>query len=445
MLWAHAMLDLRFVVDHLAEVKTALARRNAAAAASLDSIEELARRRKEAISANERRAAERNKANEEMARLPKGSPEFLARRDELKRLSAEQKEFEKEAASVEAEIQAMLQGVPNLPLPAPAVPDGEDASGNVEVKVWGERPSFPFPPRPHWEIGGQLQILDFDRAARLSGSRFSVLFGAGAQLSRALIQFMLDLHTGEHGYTEVQTPFLVRGTALYGTGNLPKFEQDLFKIQGDAQDMLQAMYLIPTAEVPVTNLHGGELLEADRLPLAYTAYTPCFRSEAGSAGRDVRGMIRQHQFDKVELVRLTPAETAEEQHELLTRHAEIVLERLGLHYRRVLLCAGDMGFSSQKTYDLEVWLPSEGQFREISSCSWFGDFQARRADLRYRPEPKAKPRFLHTLNGSALAVGRTLIAVLEQFQQADGSISLPEALRPYLRGKAKISASGALE
>jgi seryl-tRNA synthetase len=445
MLWAHAMLDLRFVVDHLAEVKTALARRNAAAAASLDSIEELARRRKEAISASERRAAERNKANEEMARLPKGSPEFLARRDELKRLSAEQKEFEKEAAAVEAEIQAVLQGVPNLPLPAPAVPDGEDASGNVEVKVWGERPSFPFTPRPHWEIGGQLQILDFDRAARLSGSRFSVLFGAGAQLSRALIQFMLDLHTGEHGYTEVQTPFLVRGTALYGTGNLPKFEQDLFKIQGDAQDMLQAMYLIPTAEVPVTNLHGGELLEADRLPLAYTAYTPCFRSEAGSAGRDVRGMIRQHQFDKVELVRLTPAETAEEQHELLTRHAEIVLERLGLHYRRVLLCAGDMGFSSQKTYDLEVWLPSEGQFREISSCSWFGDFQARRADLRYRPEPKAKPRFLHTLNGSALAVGRTLIAVLEQFQQADGSISLPEALRPYLRGKAKISASGALE
>jgi seryl-tRNA synthetase len=439
------MLDLRFVVDHLAEVKTALARRNAAAAASLGSIEELARRRKEAISASERLAAERNKANEEMAKLPKGSPEFLARRDELKRLSAEQKELEKEATAVEAEIQGLLQGVPNLPLAAPAVPDGEDAAGNVEVKVWGERPSFSFTPRPHWEVGGQLQILDFDRAARLSGSRFSVLFGAGARLSRALIQFMLDLHTGEHGYTEVQTPFLVRGTALYGTGNLPKFEQDLFKIQGEASDMLQAMYLIPTAEVPVTNLHGGELLEADRLPLAYAAYTPCFRSEAGSAGRDVRGMIRQHQFDKVELVRLTPAETAEEQHELLTRHAEIVLERLGLHHRRVLLCAGDMGFSSQKTYDLEVWLPSEGQFREISSCSWFGDFQARRADLRYRPEPKAKPRFLHTINGSALAVGRTLIAILEQFQQADGSVALPEALRPYLGGKEKIGPSGALE
>ncbi|MCS6899169.1 MAG: serine--tRNA ligase [Myxococcales bacterium] len=439
------MLDLRFVVDHLPEVRTALARRNAAAAASLGAIEELARRRKEAIASSERLAAERNRANEEMARLPKGSPEFLARRDELKRLSAEQKEREKEAAAVEAEIQGILQGVPNLPLAAPAVPDGEDASSNVEVKVWGERPAFSFAPKPHWELGVQLRILDFDRAAKLSGSRFSVLFGAGARLERALIQFMLDLHTEEHGYTEVQTPFLVRGTALYGTGNLPKFEQDLFKIQGDAPDMLQAMYLIPTAEVPVTNLHGGELLEADRLPLAYVAYTPCFRSEAGSAGRDVRGMIRQHQFDKVELVRLVTVETAEEQHELLTRHGEIVLERLGLHYRRVLLCAGDMGFSSQKTYDLEVWLPSEGNFREISSCSWFGDFQARRADLRYRPEPKAKPRFLHTINGSALAVGRTLIAVLEQYQQEDGSVKLPEVLRPYLGGKRRIGVSGALE
>ena len=426
------MLDLRYVVDHLAEVKTALGRRNAAAAAALDSIEALARSRKEAISASESRAAERNKANEEMARLPKGSPEFLARRDSLKQLSAEQKEFEKKVGEVEAEIQQILQGVPNMPLPS--VPDGAGAEDNREVKVWGERPSFDFTPRPHWEIGTGLQILDFDRAARLSGARFSVLFGAGARLERALIQFMLDLHTGHHGYTEVQTPFLVRGTALFGTGNLPKFEQDLFKIHGDAPDMLQAMYLIPTAEVPVTNLHGSELLEADRLPVAYAAYTPCFRSEAGSAGRDVRGMIRQHQFDKVELVRLATPETAEAQHEALTRHAEIVLEQLGLHYRRMLLCAGDMGFSSQKTYDLEVWLPSENQFREISSCSWFGDFQSRRADLRYRPEPKAKPRFLHTINGSALAVGRTLIAILEQFQRADGSVLIPPALRPYMGG-----------
>lgn len=426
------MLDLRHVVDHLDEVKRALGRRNAAAAAALDSLDELARRRREAIAASESRAAQRNKANEEMARLPKGSPEFLARRDELKQLSAEQKEFEKTVTTVEAEIQQILQGVPNMPLAS--VPDGAGAEDNVEVRVWGQRPSFDFAPRPHWELGAGLQILDFDRAAKLSGARFSVLFGAGARLERALIQFMLDLHTGEHGYTEVQTPFLVRGTALFGTGNLPKFEQDLFKIQGDAPDMLQAMYLIPTAEVPVTNLHGGELLEAEKLPVAYAAYTPCFRSEAGSAGRDVRGMIRQHQFDKVELVRLTTAEAAEEQHELLTRHAEVVLERLGLHYRRMLLCAGDMGFSSQKTYDLEVWLPSENQFREISSCSWFGDFQSRRADLRFRPEPKAKPRFLHTINGSALAVGRTLIAILEQYQQADGSVAIPEALRPYMGG-----------
>lgn len=426
------MLDLRYVVDHLDEVKAALGRRNAAAAAPLESIEALARKRKELISASETRAAQRNKANEEMARLPKGSPEFLARRDELKQLSAEQKDFEKQGVEVEAEIQQILQGVPNLPLSM--VPDGGGAEDNKEVKVWGQRPTFDFTPKPHWEIGTALQILDFDRAAKLSGARFSVLFGAGARLERALIQFMLDLHTSEHGYTEVQTPFLVRGTALFGTGNLPKFEQDLFKIQGEATDMLQAMYLIPTAEVPVTNLHGGELLEADKANIAYAAYTPCFRSEAGSAGRDVRGMIRQHQFDKVELVRLCPAETAEEQHEQLTRHAEIVLEKLGLHYRRMLLCAGDMGFSSQKTYDLEVWLPSENQFREISSCSWFGDFQARRADLRYRPEPKAKPRFLHTINGSALAVGRTMIAILEQYQRADGSVVIPEALRPYLGG-----------
>jgi len=327
--------------------------------------------------------------------------------------------------------------VPNVP--HASVPDGADADANVEVKVWGQRPSFDFAPRPHWEIGAGLGILDFDRATRLSGARFSVLFGAGARLERALVQFMLDLHTGEHGYTEVQTPYLVRGSALFGTGNLPKFEQDLFKIQGEATDPLQAMYLIPTAEVPVTNLHGGELLEADKLPIAYAAYTPCFRSEAGSAGRDVRGMIRQHQFDKVELVRLATPETAEAQHEQLTRHAETILEKLGLHYRRVLLCAGDMGFSSHKTFDLEVWLPGENQFREISSCSWFHDFQSRRADLRYRPAPKEKPRFLHTINGSALAVGRTLVAILEQYQRADGGLTVPEVLRPYLGGLAEIN------
>jgi seryl-tRNA synthetase len=431
------MLDLRHVVDHLTEVRTALARRNAAAAAPLDRIEELARRRREAITASETLAARRNKANEEMARLPKGSPEFLARRDELKALSGEQKNHEKEAASIEVEIGDILQGVPNVP--HASVPDGDGAEGNVEVKVWGERPTFAFAPRPHWEVGASLGILDFDRAAKLSGARFSVLFREGARLERALIQFMLDLHTSQHGYEEVQTPFLVRGQALFGTGSLPKFEADLFKIQGESADPMQSLYLIPTAEVPVTNLHGGELLEATALPVRYAAYTPCFRSEAGSAGRDVRGMIRQHQFDKVEVVQLVVPEEAEARHEELTRHAETVLEKLGLHYRRMLLCAGDMGFSSHKTYDLEVWLPSENAYREISSCSWFHDFQARRADLRFRPAPKDKPRFVHTLNGSALAVGRTLVAILEQNQEADGSVRIPEALRPYMGGLERIS------
>jgi seryl-tRNA synthetase len=431
------MLDLRHVVDHLTEVRTALARRNAAAAAPLDRLEELARRRREAITASETLAARRNKANEEMARLPKGSPEFLARRDELKALSGEQKNHEKEAASIEVEIGDILQGVPNVP--HASVPDGDGAEGNVEVKVWGERPTFAFAPRPHWEVGASLGILDFDRAAKLSGARFSVLFREGARLERALIQFMLDLHTSQHGYEEVQTPFLVRGQALFGTGSLPKFEADLFKIQGESADPMQSLYLIPTAEVPVTNLHGGELLEATALPVRYAAYTPCFRSEAGSAGRDVRGMIRQHQFDKVEVVQLVVPEEAEARHEELTRHAETVLEKLGLHYRRMLLCAGDMGFSSHKTYDLEVWLPSENAYREISSCSWFHDFQARRADLRFRPAPKDKPRFVHTLNGSALAVGRTLVAILEQNQEADGSVRIPEALRPYMGGLERIS------
>jgi seryl-tRNA synthetase len=426
------MLDLRFVVDHLPEVRAALARRSPAAAAPLDSIEELARRRRENITESESRAARRNAANEEMAKLPKGSPEFLARRDELKALSAEQKEFERQGVTIEAEIRAILEGIPNMP--SASVPDGEGAEGNQELKVWGEKPSFSFAPKPHYEIGPALGIIDFERASKLSGARFSVLVGAGARLERALIQMMLDLHGGAHGYTEVLPPFLVKGAALFGTGSLPKFEADLFKIKNDDPERTEELYLIPTAEVPVTNLHAGEILEAAQLPIKYTAYTPCFRSEAGSAGRDVRGMIRQHQFDKVELVRFATPETAEAQHEELTRHAEIVLERLGLHYRRMLLCAGDMGFSSHKTFDLEVWLPSEGAFREISSCSWFHDFQARRADIRYRPAPKEKPRFVHTLNGSALAVGRTLVAILEQYQREDGSVVVPEALRPYMGG-----------
>jgi seryl-tRNA synthetase len=423
------MLDLRHVVENLAEARNGLARRNENAANALAGIDELATARRAAIVASESLAAERNAANAEMSKLPKGSPEFTEKRELLKKLSDRQKELEKDTAEKEAAIKALLAHVPNVP--HSSVPDGAGEADNVVVKTWGEAPKFDFAPKAHWDIGTALGILDFERAAKLSGARFSVLFGAGARLERALVQFMLDLHTREHGYTEVQTPYLVKGDALFGTGNLPKFEADLFKTQNDAPDRGYDLYLIPTAEVPVTNLHGGEILEAAQLPIAYAAYTPCFRSEAGSHGRDVRGMIRQHQFDKVEVVRLATPETAEEQHEALTRHAETVLEKLGLHYRRVLLCAGDMGFSSQKTFDLEVWLPSENVFREISSCSWFGDFQSRRADLRYRPAPKDKPRFLHTINGSALAVGRTLVAILEQYQEKDGSVRVPPALVPY--------------
>ena len=424
------MLDLRHVVEHLPEVRAQLARKSDEAANALSDIEALANERRAAITSSENLAAKRNAANDTMAKLPKGSPEFLAKRDELKELSAEQKNEEKAASEIEAKIRAILERVPNVP--HASVPDGTSAAENVVQKVWGEKPSFDFAPKAHWDLGAGLGILDFDRAAKLSGARFSVLFGAGARLERALIAFMLDLHTKEHGYTEVAPPLLVKASALYGTGNLPKFEADLFKTsKDDPDDETGALYLIPTAEVPVTNLHAGELLEAKDLPIAYAAYTPCFRSEAGSHGRDVRGLIRQHQFDKVELVRLATPESAEAEHEALTRHAEIVLERLGLHYRRTLLCAGDMSFSGHKTYDLEVWLPSENTFREISSCSWFHDFQARRADLRYRPAPKEKPRHLHTLNGSALAVGRTLVALLEQNQRADGGVSIPEVLRPF--------------
>jgi seryl-tRNA synthetase len=301
------------------------------------------------------------------------------------------------------------------------------------VRQWGTPRTFAFAPKPHWDIGAALGILDFDRAARMSGARFAVVSGAGARLSRALINFMLDLHTREHGYREVEPPFLVNTAALTGTGNLPKFEPDLFRIAGDWD-----LYLIPTAEVPLTNLHREEILDGRDLPLKYTAYTPCFRSEAGSYGADVRGLIRQHQFDKVELVKFTTADQSHEELEALTRDAEAILERLELPYRRVLLCTGDMGFASAKTYDIEVWLPSQETYREISSCSNTEAFQARRADIRYRPDGSGKAQFAHTLNGSGLAVGRTLIAILENNQQADGSVTIPPALRPYMDGREAI-------
>jgi len=335
-------------------------------------------------------------------------------------------------------MERVLLDVPNAP--HASVPSGAGEGDNPVLRVVGEKPAYAFSPKPHWEIGEGLGLLDFERAAKLSGARFSVLWGLGSRLGRALGAFMMDLQTREHGYTEVTPPYLVRGSALFGTGQLPKFEADLFKTQRSDPDDAAALYLIPTAEVPLTNLHADEVIEAP-LPLAYTALTPCFRSEAGSYGKDVRGLIRQHQFDKVELVRFVEPERGPSDLELLTTHAEAVLKRLGLHYRVVELCAGDLGFGSQKTFDIEVWLPGQNAYREISSCSWFGDYQARRAKICHRAAPKAKPRLVHTLNGSGLAVGRTLVAILEQYQQADGSVIVPDALRPFM-GVERITKAG---
>ena len=430
------MLDLRYVVDHLDEVQAGLSRRSAAAAETLAPIALLGKKRRELIGAVEGAAARRNAANEAMAKADKKSPAFAEKREELKRIAGEAKEDEKALAEVEAQIQQQLAVVPNLP--DAGVPIGKGEEDNQVVRTWGNKPDLAFAPKAHWDIGTALGILDFERAAKISGARFTVLFGAAARLERALISFMLDLHTREHGYTEVLPPFLVKDTALYGTGQLPKFAEDLFRTHKSDPERAFDLYLIPTAEVPVTNLHADEILDGAELPIAYTAYTPCFRSEAGSHGKDVRGLIRQHQFDKVELVRFTTPETSAAQHELLTSHAEEVLKRLKLHYRVVSLCTADLGFGAQRTYDLEVWLPGQGGYREISSCSNYGDFQARRAQIRYRPEPKAKPKLVHTLNGSALAVGRTLVAILEQGQQEDGSVRIPEALRGYMGGQEVI-------
>ena len=426
------MLDSRYVADHLDEVRTQLARRGPEFAQALDGVVGLVTARRELTRKTELLQAERNTASDDMAKLAKsGDKQGMAlRRDELKALSETVKGLESELSGVEAQIEEILLGIPNVP--HASVPDGQTEDKNVVVRTWGEKPSFAFEPKPHWELGEKLGILDFERAAKLSGARFSVLWGLGARLERALSMFMLDLHTREHGYTEVHPPYLVKAEALRGTSQLPKFEEDLFKTKRSDPNDPSALYLIPTAEVPVTNLHADEILDAAVLPLAYTAYTPCFRSEAGSYGRDVRGLIRQHQFDKVEIVRFATPEQSMAELERLTLHAEEVLKRLQLHYRVVEHCAGDLGFAATKGYDLEVWLPSQGAYREISSCSVFGDFQARRAKIRYRPEPKAKPRLLHTLNGSGLAVGRTWVAIVEQFQQADGSVLLPEPLRAFM-------------
>jgi seryl-tRNA synthetase len=374
---------------------------------------------------------DQNAAGEQVARAKRDGRDATDILAANKARAAEIREHEAALADVERRRDHVLLAIPNLP--HESVPVGRSEADNVEVRRWGTPPEFGFTPKPHWDLGADLGILDFERATRMSGARFAVLSGAGARLSRALVNFMLDLHTREHGYQEINPPFLVNAAALTGTGSLPKFEQDLFRVAGDWD-----LFLVPTAEVPLTNLHREEVLDGRRLPLRYTAYTPCFRSEAGSYGKDVRGLIRLHQFEKVELMKFTTAEQSHEELERLTRDAETVLERLALAYRRVVLCTADLGFSMAKTFDVEVWLPSQNAYREISSCSNAEAFQARRAGIRYRPDGTGKPQHAHTLNGSGLAVGRTLVAVLENYQQADGSVIIPEALRPYMGGAEAI-------
>ena len=421
------MIDPAILRDRPDSVRTALQNRGLDAGALLAQLGALDERRRALIVEVETLKRAQNASGEEVARLKRlgedASGVFEANRQRsgrIKELDAELQRFEEQRTGV-------LLTLPNLP--HQSVPAGSDASQNAEVRRVGDPPSFDFTPKAHWDLGPALGILDFERAAKIARSRFAFLLGAGARLSRALIDFMLDVHTREHGYREVEPPFLVNAASLTGTGNLPKFEQDLFKIAGDWD-----LYLVPTAEVPLTNLFRGEILDGRTLPLKFTAYTPCFRSEAGSYGADVRGLIRQHQFDKVELVKFTTPESSYDELEALTADAERILQRLGLAYRTVLLCTGDMGFASAKTYDIEVWLPSQDTYREISSCSNTEAFQARRANIKFRPGGTAKAEFAHTLNGSGLAVGRTLIAILENYQQKDGSVVIPEALRPYMRG-----------
>ena len=426
------MLDAGMVREQTAEFRRRLQSRGGQLDADLDQIAALESQRRQLIPEIEGFKREQNAAADKVAQAKRQGQDVSSIVAANKARAQEVKALETRLDAIEQQRTALLMTLPNLP--HASVPEGRSAGDNVEVRREGEPRAFEFEPKAHWDLGPALGILDFERATKMSGARFSVLLGAGARLGRALINFMLDVHTREHGYLEVEPPFLVNADSLRGTGNLPKFEQDLFKIAGDWN-----LYLIPTAEVPLTNLHRGEILDGRQLPLRYTAYTPCFRSEAGSYGADVRGLIRQHQFDKVELVKFTTAEASYEELEALTRNAETILRRLGLPYRTMLLCTGDMGFAAAKTYDIEVWLPSQKTYREISSCSNTEAFQARRANIRYRPEGTGKAEFVHTLNGSGLAVGRTLIAVLENYQQADGSVVVPDALRPYMGGLETIN------
>ena len=429
------MLDLGYVRDNLPLVEQMLRNRGQNPDEVLKDFHTIDQKRRSAIQHVETLKAERNRITEEIARLKKNKEDATAQIEQTKQMREQIPALEKDVEEQDSKLRAILTGIPNMP--HESVPVGKDEHDNKVVKTWGEPPKFDFQPKSHWDLGEELGVLDLERAAKLTGARFALYWDLGARLERALMNFMLDLHTGEHGYTEVLPPYLVNSDSMYGTGQLPKFAQDLFRVPHGDRDL----WLIPTAEVPVTNIYRDETLDAARLPISLTAFTPCFRSEAGSYGKDVRGIIRQHQFQKVELVKFTRPEESYEQHEKLTRDAESILEALGLHYRRVLLCTGDMGFSSAKTYDLEVWLPGQGLFREISSCSNFEAFQARRANIRYRPEGKKGTELVHTLNGSGLAIGRTWVAILENYQQADGSVVIPEALRKYV-GAERITKRG---
>lgn len=420
------MLDLRYVRENLPEVQRLLALRGAESAGLLEGFQHLDMRRRAAITRSESLKAQRNQLSAEVAQLRKnGQPA----EEQMERTRSMKEEIERcagEAAETEQQMRAVLERIPNLP--GAGVPPGLSAEDNIEVRSWGTPPSFNFPAKPHWEIGEQLGILDFERAAKISGARFAVYWDAGARLERALANFMLDMHIGQHGYQEVLPPYMVNEQSLFGTGQLPKFKEDLFHCDGSDH------WLIPTAEVPLTNLFRDEVLDEKQLPISLTAYSPCFRAEAGSHGRDVRGLVRQHQFQKVELVKFVTPEQSYQEHESLTGHAEAILQALQLPYRVMALCTGDLGFSAAKTYDLEVWLPGQDVYREISSCSNFESFQARRANIRFRPEGQKKSEFVHTLNGSGLAVGRTWLAVMENYQQADGSVRIPDVLVPYMGG-----------
>jgi seryl-tRNA synthetase len=415
------VFDLNYFRNNLEAIAARLADRGFSV--DMEAFRKLDTERRAALSEAERLKAQRNSESQEIGKLKSAGQDTADLQQRVRELGELMTKLDGQASALDDQLRELMAGIPNTP--HESVPRGRSSDDNVEVRRWGTPPEFSFKPKAHWDLGPELGILDFERAAKITGARFAVYMGLGAKLERALINFMLDVHTKEHGYTEVLPPFLINSASLYGTGQLPKFAADLFKLEGTDY------WLAPTAEVPVTNLHRDELLDWDRLPIRYCAYTPCFRSEAGSYGRDVRGIIRQHQFQKVELVKFARPETSYDELEALTGDAEQILQKLGLPYRTVVLCTGDMGFSSAKTYDIEVWLPGQNGYKEISSCSNFEGFQARRASIRAK-SGKGKAEYVHTLNGSGLAVGRTWLAIVENYQQADGSVVVPEALRPYL-------------